>query len=183
MSEPTETKPGWKQKARQELIEYWTDTLYLFFFFGVFVTYRRLLLAQYEISYMHYGLALFEALVLAKVIMIGEMLGLSRALQNKPLILITLFRTLVFTAFTGVFTVLEHVLEGLLHGEGITGGIHAVIDNVDQVLARTLVVFCAFIPFFAFKELGGMLGEEKVARLFFKRRTTTESDPAGRKAD
>jgi hypothetical protein len=172
----TEKKLGWKQKIRRELIEYWINVVYLFLFFGMFTTYRRLLLARYQITYTHYGLALFEALILAKVIMIGDVLGLGRRLQDKPLALTTLFKTVVFTVWTAVFTVLEHVAEALWQGEGVTGGIHDFASNLDKVLARGLIVFFAFIPFFACKELGRVLGEKKITGLFFRRRTTTERD-------
>jgi hypothetical protein len=33
-----------------------------------------------------------------------------------------------------------------------------------------LIVFVAFIPFFAFKELGRVLGEDKIWTLFFRKR-------------
>ena len=176
MNESNEKKPGWKQKVGHELFVYWVNVLYLFCFFGVFLTYRRLLLARYQIIYMHYGLALFEALILAKVIMIGDVLRLGHRFQDKPLALTTLFRTIVFTLWTGVFSVLELVVEGLWHGESPAGSIHELTSDVYRVLARALIVFCAFIPFFAFKELGRVLGEEKIISLFFRRRTTTEYD-------
>ena len=177
MIESNEKKLGLKKKIAGELIEYWINVFYLFLFFGVFTTYRRLVLAEYNITYMHYGLAMFEALILAKVIMLGDVLRLARRLQDKPLILSTLYKTIAFTVWTGVFTVLEHVMDGLWHGEGMVGGIHEFTSNGYQVLARGLVVFFAFIPFFAFKELGRVLGEGKIAGLFFRRRTAAESDP------
>lgn len=183
MSESTETKPGWKQKIRHELIEYWINFVYLFFVFGMFTTYRRLVLTEYKITYLHYGLALFEALILAKVIMIGDILRLSRPLQDKPLILTTLYNSVVFTVWTGVFSVFEHVAGGLLHGEGLAGGIHELESNGYEVLVRGLVVFFAFIPFFAFKELRRVLGEKEIARLFFSRRTATEYDLPKNKTD
>ena len=38
------------------------------------------------------------------------------------------------------------------------------------MLANSLVVLAAFIPFFAVKELGRVLGRDKIAALFFRRR-------------
>ena len=45
-----------------------------------------------------------------------------------------------------------------------------------EILANGLVVFSAFIPFFAIKELGRVLGREKLRALFFRRISATESD-------
>ena len=54
-----------------------------------FLWYRRLILAEYHVSYTHYWFPLIEAAVLAKVIMVGDILGLGRGLEHKPLILPT----------------------------------------------------------------------------------------------
>jgi hypothetical protein len=38
----------------------------------------------------------------------------------------------------------------------------------DEIIAKCLVLFVAFIPFFAFKELKKVLGAAKVHALFFQ---------------
>ena len=65
--------------------------------------------------------AVIEALILAKVIMIGDVVRLGRGLEQKPLIFPTLYKTLVFTLFVAVFTVLEHVIKWALEGDGTPG--------------------------------------------------------------
>jgi hypothetical protein len=40
-----------------------------------------------------------------------------------------------------------------------------------ELLAGCLIIFVAFIPFFAVKELGRVLGEKKIWALFFRKRT------------
>ena len=37
------------------------------------------------------------------------------------------------------------------------------------MLAKCVVIFCAFVPFFAFKELEGVLGTDKLRALFWSR--------------
>src|SRR5258708_5673757 len=123
MSEENKKRAGIKQKVVHELIDYWVTFLYLAFFFGAFAWYRRLILAQYGISYLHYGIAVIEALVLAKVVLIGDALHLGRRHEEKPLIIPTLYKALIFCLFVEVFTVLEHVIEGLISGAGAAGGI------------------------------------------------------------
>src|ERR1700692_1746850 len=101
MNEVNKKKAGLKEKFVRELINYWVTFLYLAFFFGAFAWYRRLVLAEYGISYLHYGTALVEALVLAKVILIGDALHLGRKLEEKPLIIPTIYKTVVFCVFVG----------------------------------------------------------------------------------
>src|SRR5262249_4612833 len=153
MSNATKTRAHWKQKIVSELIEYWILVVYLGVFFGAFNWYRRLVLAAYQITYLHYGMAVLEALVLAKVILIGPAVHLGQRLDDRPLIVPTLYKAVVFSLWVGVFTVLEHTVEGLFHEHGLAGGVEELMRTGKyEVLARCLVMFCAFIPLFAFKE-------------------------------
>lgn len=181
MNDPAVEKPGWKRRIGHELAEYWINFAYLFIFFGVFTSYRRLVLAEYKISYLHYGYAFFKALVLAKVVMIGDFLGLARRLHDKPLIFTTLYKAIVFAAWVVLFNGAERLADGLLQGKGLVGGFYQIGSNLDELLAGVLVVFFSFIPFFAFKELGRELGAGKIAWLFFRNRTALESELSLRK--
>jgi hypothetical protein len=171
MSSADKKKGNWKKKIFHEMVEYWINVIYLTLVFAAFTVYRRYLLAAYDITYTNYGVALIEALVLAKVIMIGAGLRLGRGLEDKPLIYPTLYKTAVFTLFVGIFTVLENVIKGLWKGTGLPGDLVEFLGKgPDEFLANALVVFVAFIPFFGVKELGRVLGEDKVRALFFRRR-------------
>ena len=166
-------KEGLKKKIVHEMVEYWINVAYLALAFAAFTQYRRLVLAAYDITYTNYWVAVIEALVLAKVIMIGDIMRLGRRLEHKPLIYSTLLKTVVFSIFVGAFTVVEHVVRGLIKGEGFMGGLLGLIGKGHhELLAGCLVTFVAFIPFFAFRELGRVLGEGKIRALFFQKRTS-----------
>jgi hypothetical protein len=158
-----------KEKVRRELIEYGINVIYLTLVFAAFTVYRRLLLAAHDISYTNYWVALIEALILGKVIMIGGVFRLGRGLEGKPLIYPTLYKAVVFGFLVGVFAVVEHVIRGLWNGVELTGGLVALSEKgFHELLANSLVVFVALIPFFAVKELGRVLGEKKIRTLFFR---------------
>ena len=170
MNGATTEKPAWKQRLAHELIEYWINFIYLAIFFGAFTWYRRLILAEYRITYVHYSLAIVEALILAKVILIGDALRLARKFEeDEPLIFPTLYKAVVFSLFVGLFAILEHTIGGLIHGKGLAGGLHEIIsEGKDELLARCLLTFFALIPFFAFRELGRVMGEGKLRAFFFR---------------
>jgi hypothetical protein len=171
-------KMSWKKRITRELVRYSINATYLAIVFGLFAWYRRLILAEYDIRYLKYGVALIEALVLAKVIWMGDLLGLGgRFFKDKPLIYATLYNSAVFSLFVGVFAVLEHTIGGLLKGEGWLGGLAELrAEGGYELIARCLITFCVFIPFFAFKELGKTFGEEgKLGRLFFRKRMIAAS--------
>ncbi len=163
MDNANKKKAGWKQKAVHEITEYLINFIYLAGFFGLFTWYTRLILAEYQISYLNYSFSVIQALVLAKIIMIGDVLRLGRGLQGRPLIFTTLYNTVVFSVWVWLFHVLEYMVGGLLRGKGLMGGLEEITGRGKyELLARCMVVFFAFIPFFAFRELGRVLGEGKL---------------------
>jgi len=154
-----------------EVSEYWMNVCYLALVFATFTQYRRLILASHDITYTNYWVAVIEALILAKVIMIGSVFRLGRGLEGKPLIYPTLYKTVVFTLFVGLFALGEHAVKVLWQGEGLTAGLaHFFGRGPHELLANSLVVFVAFVPYFGVKELGRILGEDKIRALFFRKR-------------
>ncbi len=175
-------KKSLKEKIFHEMVEYWMNVCYLTLVFATFTQYRRFLLAAHGITYTNYWVAVIEALILAKVIMIGDVFRLGRGLEQKPLIYPTLYKTAMFTLFVGIFTVLENVIKGLWKGTGHTGDIVELLGTgPNEFLANALVVFVAFIPFFGVKELGRLLGQDKIQALFFRSRADNASDRSGLK--
>lgn len=168
MTEPMKEKRGWKRKMLHELAEYWINVLYLSCFFGAFTWYRRLILASYQITYLNYGVAILEALVLAKVILIGDALHLGRRCEKKPLWYSTVYKTFVFTLLVGLFTLVDHWVRGFLQGQNASAILHHLLGpHKFELLARCLVTFVSFIPFFAFKELSRIMGKGKLKAIFF----------------
>jgi len=181
MSSPGKNKGNLKEKIFHELAEYWINVIYLTLVFAAFTQYRRFLLAANDITYTNYWVAVIEALILAKVIMIGDVLHIGRGLEQRPLIFPTLYKTVIFTLFVCAFTVLEHAVKGLWTGTGFMEGISDFLGKGrHELLANSLVVFVAFIPFFGVKELGRVLGEEKISALFFRRRDPYSAPADGR---
>lgn len=172
---------GWKGKFARELKEYFLNALYLLLFFGMITTYRRLLMAEYHIDYEDYGICLVKALILAKIIMVGDMFRLGHRFHDKPLIYPTLYKTVAFTLLVLLFSILEATIKALLHGKGLAGGWHELWSGRQyEVLAEGLIVFFAFLPFFAFRELERILGEGRIRGLFLRRQPAGESQRSGR---
>ena len=171
MSSSEANAGGWQAKISHELIEYGINAIYMALVFASFTEYRRLLLAAHDIVYTNYWVAVIEGLVLGKVIMIGSILRFGRWVEDKPLIVPTLYKTVIFTVLVAAFKVIEHGLRGLWHGVGFMGGLAEVAEQgVEIALANALVIFVGFIPFFAVKEMGRVWGAERIWALFFRKR-------------
>jgi len=168
----------WNRTARirRELIEYLFNVIYLAVVFAAFTVYQRLVLAAHDIIHTNYGIALIEALILGKVIMIGGLFRLGHGLEDKPLVYPTLYKTIAFTLLVALFKVFEHAIKALLTGEGLVGGLTKLAtEEVHFLLANSLVVLVALFPFFAIKEMGRVLGGNKVWNLFFRRREVEQA--------
>jgi len=163
-----------KQKATHELREFFGIFLYLAFFFCAVATYSMLLLNQFHVSYFVYGTALVNALVIAKVILIGEYAHLGKKRETKPLFQSAIYNALLFSVLAFAFHVAEEVIKARWHGQDMTTAFRET--NVSQLLARTVVVFCTFLPLFAFRGLRRVLGEESFRSLFFRTRAQAKPD-------
>lgn len=180
MNEADEHKAGIKKKIIHETREMPLIFLYLALFFCSFTTYRGLVSHEFGISAFNYGFALVKALVLAKVILLGQHVRFARIFDDRPLIYPALYKVVVFSLFTLVFEVLEHLIGGLIHGKDLAGVVQEIVSTGrDELLARALMMFSAFVPFFAFTEIGRVLGEGRLGALFLKTRTAAKTDQSG----
>ena len=166
MTAENSKKVGRKQKATHELEEFAGISLYLAFFFSSIAAYSALLLNQFHVSYFSYGTALINALVVAKIILIGEYAHLGKKHETKPLFQSAIYKAFLFGLLVFGFHIVEEVIKVLWHGQSMVDAFHKI--RIDELLARTLIVFCTFIPLFAFRELGRVMGEGKFRDLFFR---------------
>ncbi len=145
--------------------------VYLALLLGAFTTYRRLILAKYEIAYFHYGYSLVEALVLAKVIVVGRYLRLGKRFDHYPLIIPTIYKTFWFSLLVLAFSVLEQLIVGWLCGKTSAVVFEEILGQTSwEILANVLVLFVTLIPLIAVWETGRLLGEGKLFEMFFTRR-------------
>jgi len=168
-----EAKPSLKERAIEEFKLFWVIALYLWVFLGCFTIYRRLIIAETGAAYLHYGIAVIEALIIAKVVLVGKMFGFSRRFEDKPLIVPVAYKSVLFGILVLLFGVVEHLVEGWVHKQGWVAGLRDIRElGADEIGARTLVLIVAFAPFFAFSEIGRVLGAHKLAAMFFSKRET-----------
>jgi hypothetical protein len=163
-----------KQKAVHELQDFAGISLYLAFFFCAIATYSVLLLNQFHVSYFVYGTALINALVIAKVILIGEYAHLGKKQESKPLFQSALYKAFLFSLLVFAFHIVEEAIKRRWRGENFATAYHGI--RISELLARSVVPFCAFLPLFAFRELRRVLGEDKFRSLFFRTGETAKTN-------
>jgi hypothetical protein len=168
-------KAGLKQKAAHEFKEIAIIFFYLAFFFCALATYSMLLLGDFHISSpFTYGAALINAFVITKVILIGEAAHFGTKLEAKPLIYSAVYKAFLFCLLVFAFHILEEMIKRLVHGKDIASAFYDI--RLDDLLARSVIVFCTFIPLFAFRELRRVLGQDKFRNLLVGTGATPKSD-------
>ena len=166
------SKTGLSQRLREELRAFWLITFYLWIFLGSFTIYRRIVIEDSGASYLHYGVALIEALVIPKVILIGNFFGFTRRFDGRPLIVPVIYKSIVFALLVLLFAVVEHIVEGWFHKQSIQVSVAKIVDlGARELAARVLLLVVAFLPIFACGEIGRALGGDKLLHLFFSGRT------------
>lgn len=164
--------PDRTKKIKHELKEMLALFLYLAFFFCALVTYKMLLLAQYDVEeYWNFAAALITAAVITKVILIGEYAKLGRRFENRSVLVSAMWKAFIFSLLVFAFHLVEEIIKRLIHGADIS---HASSEiRFDQFAARWIIVFITFVPLFAFREIRRVIGEEEFQTMVFARNAKT----------
>ncbi|MBV8807837.1 MAG: hypothetical protein JO033_04110 [Acidobacteriaceae bacterium] len=157
-----------KQKAYHETKKVLVITLYLWVVFVVLILHKAVVLREHYFEVASHGLALINALALAKVMLIARDLHFADFGNDVPLIYPTLLKSAAFSVLLAVFKILEEVAVGLYHGHSFHESIADLGGGTwSGILSLTAILFVVLIPFFAFAELGELIGEGKLGQLFF----------------
>jgi len=141
--------------------------IYLWVLLSLFSFHKALVLNEEYLLY-DQGFALINALVLAKVVLVGEFFGIGDKLRNRPLIYPIIFKAAVFAVLLICFHIVEKTLTGLLHGKTLFQSIPSIGGGMLQgILMIGIIMFVALMPFFAFRELDRAIGTQELHRLLF----------------
>jgi hypothetical protein len=159
-----------KQKAYREFKEFVVIALYLWVVFGLLVIHRSVVLSEYHIDFAYHGLALINAVALAKVMLVAKDLRLGERSKDGPLIYPTLRKSALFSLILACFKVLEDVTVGHFRGRTFHQSIADIAGGTWKgILIMTVFLFVVLIPFVGYGELEGVLGEGTLQQLFLRR--------------
>lgn len=118
------------------------------------------------------GFAAVNALIMGKVILIGEALHVGEQLSEKRLIYSVLFRSAAFALLVVCFDVVEEVIVGLIHGKSLVASIPKLGGGgLEGMLLFGIMAFVVLIPFFLFTEVQEAVGKEKLQAVIFHQRS------------
>jgi hypothetical protein len=176
-----ERKTKLKAKAVHELREYLFVSLYLWIFLAMFVQSKSLVLAEHHIDFTAHGVALINALVLGKFLLIARAFHPGKRAEDAPLIYPTLLKAAILAIMVAILKVLEDMIVGHFRGKSLAESIADIGGGSGKaMLVMTLMLFVVLIPLTAFGELQRVIGEEKLQALFLRPRDP--SKPFGQPA-
>ena len=142
--------------------------VYLLLCFVILEVHKIFVLHQYGIEYRPHGVALMEALVLSKVMLVIDHLMSLERYRSRPLIYPVLIRLAATLVALILFDLAELLVRGALHGNlfgdfpalrGPLGMISLVGENVPILLILVL--------FYSFREVRRFVGRRWMHELFF----------------
>jgi hypothetical protein len=130
---------------------------------------KKLYLEDYDIAFSGISQALIGALIMAKVIVLVDLISFGEWLKRLPAIYDVVFRTIVYTLGVVIVIVLEKAFEKRHEAGGFLDAIPYVFSHRDiyHVWAQAIGVFLSLLAYNAFSIFQKRLGEKGVAKLFF----------------
>ena len=133
--------------------------------------YKSIVLAEHHIDFAFHGWALINALALGKVMLVAKELHLGKRFDGAPLLYPTLLKSALFAIVLACFKILEEFAVGYFHHKSFHESISDLAGgNAMGIITLTVLLFVVLIPFVAFTELQRVVGEEKLAQIFFHHR-------------
>jgi hypothetical protein len=149
------------RRAQHELYEFLAISAYLWVCFGALSLYKAAVLRSVGVEFAPLGLAAVKALISAKFIMLLQAFKLGeRAKREATIFAVILRKSLVFTLFLIILTVIEELLVGYFHGKESREILSEMAGGtLPQALSVGLLIFLIMIPFFGFRETGVSLSK------------------------
>jgi hypothetical protein len=105
--------------------------------------------------------------------LIADAFSFGEGFKNRPLVYAILFKSAAFSVLLVCFDILEEVIVGLVHHKTITQSMPTLGGGgVAGMLLVALMVFIVLIPFFSFREIARVIGEDELVSILFKRRAS-----------
>jgi len=160
-----------KDKAYDEFKEFLVIFVYLWVVFGLLSIHTSIVLSEHNVNYPEHAFAVINAFVFAKVLLIGEHFRLGTRFGHKPLIYPILHKSFIFTLILIGFHIVETMLVGLWHGKMLAESLPVMGGgSIQGILSVGTVCFVVLLPFFAFREIGRVIGHRELWALILERR-------------
>jgi hypothetical protein len=168
-ADPHERRRKVVSGLRLEIEKIVARILFLWVMFGLFELLHTVILVRQNIDYTAHGLALFNAIVMSKVLLIAEDMNFASRFHESRLIYSIIYKSAMFSVLFMVVHLAEETIKGVIGGHGLMASLPH-IDHLSVVVCTAAILFIALLPYFAFREVGRVMGQDKLWALILKER-------------
>ncbi|WP_083552569.1 hypothetical protein [Syntrophotalea acetylenivorans] len=156
-------------RLKHELVEAIPAAVFFFIAFQVIAFTQALMLRQYGIQVSTFVTATIAALVVAKVVLLADLLPFMSRFRKKPLIFGVLWKTIIYMIAALLVSYIEQLLHFVReHGDLARANRHLLDEVVwPHFWAIQIWLLIIFLVFCSLRELIRILGRERMARIFF----------------
>jgi hypothetical protein len=157
------------KKIFEEIKTVTRTAAYFAIVFMLMMVMKKLYLEDYDIEFSGLSQAIVGALIMAKVIILMELISLGHWVQQQPPIIDVTIRTILYTAGVLIVIVLEKAFEKRHVAGGYGDAISYVLSHRDiyHVWATTIGSAASIFVYNAFSVIQRTMGKNGLARLFF----------------
>ena len=158
-------------KLKKEFKEVLSISAVFFVIFVLLLLLKKVMMANYEVDFFVISTALVGALIIAKVVLVFDLLPITKKADHLPNIYRVFFRSFIYIIGYVIFTFLEHIVNGLIHGESFSEAVNHSLHNLTTAsfTVSFVGVFIAFLIFNAFWVVRATIGPAALYAMFFKR--------------
>lgn len=161
-------EPWWKR----ELKEIIAIASVFFVLFVLFLVMKKAFLDEYTFNFYVVSTAFVGSLIIAKVVLIFDLLPLSKKMDHLPNIYRVFFRSLVYLSGFFIFSFLEGLIKKLIDKENFTQAVGAAFHELGETtfITSAVGIFIAFLFFNTFWVIRMKYGPKELFDLFFKKK-------------
>lgn len=148
------------QRIAAEVKKAFYLTLYFGFWFSALTLLTHEILKQNGLPYVHWGLAWIKAALCAKFILIGQAIYPMRHSRGFDLWRVVLPRSFAYLGVVFALTVVEAMVDGLIHKETVAYSIQHFADGSPvYAFAQAWVYWLILLPYLLLGSLGKLINE------------------------
>ena len=149
-------------------------TLFFLFSFNLIVFTTNLLVHDYWFKLSGFMVATTTALIVGKAVLVANHIRLIDRFRGAPLIQPILYKALFYTLVVLAVRLLERFVHLAVDDRGFTLAFGAAVDEFSwrRFAAVQIWLFTCFLLYVTATELGALLGEGQLFRLFFRHRSS-----------
>lgn len=156
-------------RLKHEIVEAIPPTVFFFIAFQLIAFTRALMLEQYGIEVSSFVNATIGALIVAKVVLVVDLLPFVNRFPEKPLIYNVAWKTAIYIVAAFLVRYIEHLIHFVREYGNFALANRHLLDEVvwPHFWAIQIWLLVLFFVYCALRELVRVLGRERVLHMFF----------------